>query len=164
MRCELRDCLRRIQFEGDNSQCGRNCLCYCDVRSIAKMQENGKKYCLHNENREKIAVFHVDGGMLDSNEIIKCDYLMIVENKVAVFVELKGTNLAHAFKQILNSVEELEDDLLEYALCARIVTSSRTNVPNYKTDPNYIRIMRKFVKRVKVKENVIEDYVSELSL
>lgn len=41
------------------------------------LSENKKKYLLHNVSEDLMAVFHVDGGMIKSNDILKCDNLIL---------------------------------------------------------------------------------------
>lgn len=145
----------------ENTFC-ENCLSSCDSRSAPTVIQNGKKYKLNNTDKRTIAIFNVDGGMINDESKRKCDNLMLdLDGYNAIFIELKGTDLAHAFIQIISTLDMLKNDINEYAIHARIVSSNRTNVPNMKTHPNYIKLCRmiKSPKNIKVQANCIEDNI-----
>ena len=137
------------------------CLLSYDDRPMAVVEENKKKYALVNRNRDKIARFQIDDGMISSQNIVKCDNLVIdTDSKFAVFVELKGTDLKHAFVQVDETVTRLLSGIPGYRIYARIVTSNRTNVPNIKACPQYVALSKKIMCRkgnVVVHSGVITD-------
>lgn len=164
MECSKKTCFGELkeQMPRLSKQCNNNCLKSFDNRRHISISENRKKYLLHNDVADFIAVFHVDGGMIQSHEIIKCDNLVLDATSMkAIFVELKGTNLAHALEQVNTTIDMLSSDVTEYSLFARIVTSNRTNVPNIRTNSNYIRLYKK--ANVKIMSNILEESVSSLS-
>jgi hypothetical protein len=120
-----------------------NCLQQVDMRKQIVVEENKKKYELKNKDHI-VAVYQVDGKLISSKEISKCDNLIVdLDSKIAIFVELKGSNLRHAFEQIDSTITQLEPYLKPYTMCARIVTSNRTNVPNIKACPQYRALNRR---------------------
>jgi hypothetical protein len=55
-----------------------------------------------NKSRITIAKIHIDGGVIKSQNCLKCDYLLLCEKErlLAVFVELKGNKVMHAIDQL----------------------------------------------------------------
>lgn len=101
--------------------------------------ENGKRYNLQN-NDYIVAKYHVDGGVIRSSRI-KCDYLLLCygesDNK-AVFVELKGKDNRHAFDQLRESINSLNNVLSRFPnirIYARLVNSK--TAPNDLLSKNY---------------------------
>jgi len=142
------------------------CLKSYDKRNKVVVEENRKKYELINHNSDRIANFHVDGGMISSNSTIKCDNLLVdIDAKVAIFIELKGIDLKHALEQVDAMVTRLSPDLQNYRISARIITSNRTNVPNIKTCPQYIALNRKILTNrgsVGIRANIISETVANV--
>lgn len=68
---------------------------------------------------------------------------------------MKGTDLAHALEQVNATIDLLSGDISGYSKCARIVTSNRTNVPNIKANPKYVRLHKK--ADVKIAANILEE-------
>lgn len=156
MECNRYHCFNELRQNESAVKCDRQCLETFDTRKHVSISENKKKYLLHNISEDLMAVFHVDGGMIQSNDILKCDNLILdVTSMKAVFIELKGTDLAHAFKQVNSIIDLLSDDIAGYSKYARIVTSNRTNVPNIKANPNYVRLHKK--ADIKIAANILEE-------
>ncbi|MCM1452574.1 MAG: hypothetical protein NC102_09950 [Clostridium sp.] len=97
------------------------------TRSIVSVSENGKTYILPLVPPKSSAVFQIDGNIIKDGS--KCDKLVIVSEPhigAAVFVELKGKDIAHA-------IDQLEATIINNHFChkaqrgdilrARIVTS-----------------------------------------
>lgn len=163
MECNRKVCFRELINKNPvmSSSCNRDCLISFDDRKNISISENRKKYLLHNDLNNYIAVFHVDGAMVQDNDKIKCDNLLIdATGMKAIFVELKGTDLAHALQQINQTIDMMRDDIPNCTKYARIVTSNRTNVPNIRANPEYIKLYKK--ANVKVSANLIEEKISNL--
>lgn len=163
MECNRKVCFRELINKNPvmSSSCNRDCLISFDNRKNISISENRKKYLLHNDLSNYIAVFHVDGAMVRDNDKIKCDNLLIdATGMKAIFVELKGTDLAHALQQINQTIDMMRDDIPNCTKYARIVTSNRTNVPNIRANPEYIKLYKK--ANVKVSANLIEEKISSL--
>lgn len=82
-------------------------------RKILTTSEQGRKYSLEISGKKETAVFDVDGYIITQG--LKCDKLVLVDengtsNKGEVwneiFVELKGTDVAHAINQIRATLKE----------------------------------------------------------
>lgn len=115
------------------------CLEYKGNQSNITCIENRKRYNLQNNNYI-VAKYHVDGGVIRSNRI-KCDYLLLCygerDNK-AVFIELKGKNNRHAFDQLkesINSLNNVLSKLPNIRIYARLVNSK--TAPNDLLSKNY---------------------------
>ena len=163
MECNRKVCFKELIDKTPimSSSCDRDCLISFDDRKNISISENRKKYLLHNDLSNYIAVFHVDGAMVQDNDKIKCDNLLIdATGMKAIFVELKGTDLAHALQQINQTIDMMRDDISDCTKYARIVTSNRTNVPNIRANPEYIKLYKK--AEVKISANLIEEKISSL--
>ncbi len=163
MECNRKVCFKELIDKNPimSSSCNRDCLISFDDRKNISISENRKKYLLHNDLRNNMAVFHVDGAMVQDKNTIKCDNLVLdTTGMKAIFVELKGTDLAHALQQINQTIDMMRDDISNYTKYARIVTSNRTNVPNIRANPEYIKLYKK--ANVKVSANLIEEKISSL--
>lgn len=91
------------------------CKCTCDSRF--KAEENGRSF--HIERGTPINIIDkikVDGYLLNSNDFKKCDYLFIIKENPKndtddgdpikyIFVELKGTEVTTAVKQIESTID-----------------------------------------------------------
>ena len=163
MECNRKVCFKELIDKNPvmSSSCNRDCLISFDDRKNISISENRKKYLLHNDLRNNMAVFHVDGAMVQDKNTIKCDNLVLdTTGMKAIFVELKGTDLAHALQQINQTIDMMRDDISNCTKYARIVTSNRTNVPNIRANPEYIKLYKK--ANVKVSAKLIEEQISSL--
>ncbi len=164
----LVECIQTIESTQDKyTKCQiPQCLRSCDARNIIVVEEKHKRYTLQN-CRDVVAVYQVDGQMISSIDSVKCDNMIVdVTSLFAVLIELKGTDLRHAFAQIEGTYSRIFPALRRYRLYGRIVTSARPNVPNIKTDPQYIRIQREFMRQggnLRIGTNVISECVSNLN-
>lgn len=126
----------------------------CDCREETReknvtREERKKRYNLLNPERYKVTVFKIDGGIVHNEEdVLACDYLYFVHKTKpkAVFVELKGKDIAHAIKQITNSMDMIAGDFPEAEKMARIICRS---VPRIANDGIVIRAK----KELKLKHN-----------
>ncbi len=163
MECNRKVCFKELVDKNPimSSSCDGDCLISFDDRKNISISENRKKYLLHNDLRNNMAVFHVDGAMVQDKNTIKCDNLVLdTIGMKAIFVELKGTDLAHALQQINQTIDMMKEDIHNCNKYARIVTSNRTNVPNIRANPEYIKLYKK--ANVKVSANLIEEKISSL--
>ncbi|MEO5331877.1 MAG: hypothetical protein H7839_07615 [Magnetococcus sp. YQC-5] len=71
---------------------------------------------------------------------------MACDSKIAFFVELKGTDLLHAVKQIDQTMTTLAQPLKECSIYARIVLA-KNNFPDLKNNPSIIRLRNKLKKQ-----------------
>lgn len=170
MKCnDFKGCVDSLEKNGqkDRKCLLPACLKSYDTRKLAVVEEKKKKYELTNLKADHIAVFQIDSGMISVPNEMKCDNLLLdIDLKLAVFVELKGTDLKHALEQVDVTVDRLLPGLPNYRIFARIVTSNRTNVPNIKSCPQYVRLKRKILANkgdVNIHANMIAENIENLS-
>ena len=83
------------------------------------VSENGRKFTINNPDQKEVAKIKVDGCLIDDDRE-RCDYLFEViipdikdkETKnidTAIYVELKGSDIEKAFKQIMATLGYLID-------------------------------------------------------
>ena len=112
----------------------------CDRRSTVSLKENGKRYTANNILKKTVAQYHIDTS---STPPKKCDYALYIfdnenplndDNRV-IFVELKGSDILQAIKQISQSINDFVvlPNIKCRALDARIVASRSPNPRYYET-------------------------------
>ena len=93
-------------------------------------QEKGKEYRYEYNTGETFLKIHVDGGLVQDNTE-KCDYLLLnttgmetnKTNYHAIFIELKGSDIIKACKQLLETITMFSPMLKPANMHARIVVS-----------------------------------------
>ena len=137
------------------------------------VSEKGKKYILHNDNDSTNAKYHIDGHVIDDNDM-KCDYLVVNyfdNNEKLLFIELKGANLTHAFDQISRTIDVLEpytSKLKNKRYYARIVCSKVAS--RFNTSSNYVNLKTKIAnlnkekndKYIKITGSRLEEHTEDL--
>lgn len=80
-----------------------------DCSKEASLREPGENrtYKLHNKFGKEIVVYKVDGGLINDENVLKCDNGIYTENDWLFLIELKGTDLNHALDQINNTIDIL---------------------------------------------------------
>lgn len=76
--------------------------------SIINCKENKCSISFINRHRKKVKKIVVDDCAIRDG--IRCDYLILSDTRIEHFVELKGTDINHAFKQLKRSIELLSAD------------------------------------------------------
>lgn len=91
------------------------------VRKNLSVKENAVVYNLTDINCNTV-VFQIDGDVITDHKCCRCDKLILVEDTrtwIAIFVELKGSDIKHALEQIegtiQNSVFKNTNDTKKYA-------------------------------------------------
>jgi len=84
-------------------------LHHCFVSSnVAK--ENGKEFRIENLASHQVCRLEVDGCYIDNDNKVKCDYaFLICQSSELILVELKGNDVVHAVKQIVETYKELKN-------------------------------------------------------
>lgn len=97
-------------------------------------KNNNRKHIAHNKNASKIYQYKIDGDIIKTNDICKCDYLLENETSATLyFIELKGSDLGHATEQIESTIKHFKDtkhinDIMKnYKINVRIVCHSKTH-------------------------------------
>ncbi len=117
-------------------------------RKNLSLKEQQTLYRLEFDRRRICSVFHIDGDIIKEGN--KCDFLVLArqnesasnEEWKSVFVELKGTDVVHALKQLDTS---MSDSRLNHNSVterhARIVAKS---FPSSKSNPKFEKAKREF--------------------
>jgi len=93
-----------------------------DSRKIQVFEENGRKLTLNNINGVETVRIKVDGCEINDNGI-RCDHMLMVNPKALdIYIELKGTDLDHAKKQIIATHDRLRvnNEKRAYIICSRV--------------------------------------------
>lgn len=106
-----------------------DCIDILDNRKTIVTEENGRKHILNNPEGRRICRYRVDGCLISEGN--KCDFMVVVhtlkesDGLEAIFlVELKGSDLVHAIRQIDHVVEYLASKhLIVNSVQARIILS-----------------------------------------
>jgi hypothetical protein len=102
------------------SSIGERGLLSDDKRVIALFKEGGRQYRADNPGRKRILRYRVDGEMIERGE--RCDFLLGLPRQSHVYlIELKGTNLKKAARQILATLDALHDRIERYVPHGRVV-------------------------------------------
>lgn len=94
--------------------------------SQIKFEEKKKVIIFHNPQRKSCLKVQVDGCVVKSTQETKCDNLLVEDNGNEHFVELKGTDVAHALKQLDGTILKLTDKanktkkVFAYVVCTNI--------------------------------------------
>lgn len=84
--------------------------------------ENGCRHIGNNTKRQYVRHFKVDGEIFTGTVETRCDYLLLNDDtKTAYYIELKGSDLSKAIRQIENTITLLKPSLPDYAVLRRIV-------------------------------------------
>lgn len=124
-----------------------DCIVYRDFRKQAVCEEKKKRYNLINDKNNKIALYHMDGGIIrDETSVLRCDFLYVIYDSdcpTAIFVELKGNDLYHAVRQLKASID-MYGDMLGRRICARVICKA---VPRLYNDPIFKNLRKDLMKR-----------------
>lgn len=66
-----------------------------------------REYRVKNENKKHLIGYKVDGGIVTSCDIQKCDYALYTEDDKIYLIELKGGNYKKALGQISKTIDNL---------------------------------------------------------
>ncbi len=120
------------------------------------LQENKSKISFLNPNQENILVIKVDGCVVNDNGTLRCDYALIPSDEVEIYVELKGSDISHAVKQIESTIELLSEDSKKIKKLCFVVS---TRVPKQTTSVQQLqtRFRKKFNASFRIK-NIHDEY------
>lgn len=107
--------------------------------SQVKFEENQSKFILENSKRELIDKIIIDDCIyLKTDTRLRCDYAINYKDKT-ILIELKGSDLKHALKQILQTIEDnkFTININRYA----VIVTSRT--------PQFDSTIQKLKKQLK---------------
>ncbi|MCO6492422.1 MAG: hypothetical protein J5I98_28655 [Phaeodactylibacter sp.] len=127
-----------------------SCEKFSDKRKIISLEETkGIKYKGINDNRKKVTCIRVDGCIIVETDK-KCDFLLLeCQTKTAFFIELKGSDLIKAVRQVRHTIEVILPKLQENNFSrvnARIILS-RDPTPKIKS--NEIKYLEQLLKKLR---------------
>ena len=94
-----------------------------------------------NLNHKRVLKIKLDGEYFVQTS--SCDYMIVVcDEDRCWLVELKGSNLNKAYRQILNSLELLLDKILTACELIAVAVVTRVAQPDYRS-PEYLKLKRK---------------------
>lgn len=144
MKCErLQECCNCYLNGSKISGCQRinSCIESSDAQKIVSCTEKNRTYRYDNTLGNVVIHYHVDGGIVDDAQSIKCDRLLVAggETYIGVLVELKGNDVKHGIKQINETLNHYPEF---FSSCrrvhARIVATKA--VPDLQTTSNFVKL------------------------
>lgn len=124
-------------------------IAFKDNRKVVALSDKkGGTVCYRGENTQKneLIAYKIEDGILKNEQGVKCDFgLYTVYSDTIRFIELKGSDLNHAIKQIKNSIRNVLDkhSIKVNKVHARIVLSKvRTPDLNSSYEKDLKRILR----------------------
>lgn len=140
---------------------------YKGRKKIIVSDENNKEHRAINHDKDQVRQYRIDKYVIKSEADKKCDYLLLDDNKQhAYFIELKGNDIAEAYRQINNTISTLRHNIKGYECLYRIVHSRRPAVNNSiereirkKFAGKYVLIGNKQVPMFDSKPDKIEEYI-----
>ncbi len=119
---------------------------------IIPCKENRSEYRYVNSLENRVAKIKFDGCLINDETTIKCDYLLVDwDSHIAVFIELKGSDIYHALNQIGATIDHVWPFPPEFQngyILARIVaTRVRDSAPTIKNSKEHKAITRKIVQK-----------------
>ena len=89
---------------------------------VFSSSENGCRHIGNNVRRQYIRHFKIDGEVFRSSGEERCDYLLVNDDaKTSYYIELKGSDLSKAIRQIENTIKLIAPSLSGYAVFRRII-------------------------------------------
>lgn len=84
---------------------------------VFSSSENGCRHIGNNVSRQYIRHFKIDGEVFRSSGEERCDYLLVNDDaKTSYYIELKGSDLSKAIRQIENTIKLIAPSLSGYAV------------------------------------------------
>ena len=121
-------------------------------------EENGCKHVGINDQSHEIRQFQIDGGAITGTAVLRCDYLVVNDTaRRAYYIELKGSDVKKAMRQIDNTVA-MTKDLDGYTVFPRIIFKGTINVnTSERTKWSAKRGGRVIIKRGQIEESICHD-------
>jgi len=94
-------------------------------------EEKKSKYTYRYQPNETFLKIHIDNGLIQDSSVEKCDYLLLnyaTNENVhhSIFIELKGSDLLKAGRQIMSTIDQIGTELQDSVFHARIVLTNST--------------------------------------
>lgn len=101
-----------------------HCLKKQTRESRLPVEERRSKVTFVNQHRKRLLLYHIDDCIIQSGK--RCDYGLIVEeDKTIYLIELKGSNIEEACRQIEATLERIHNICPQLHIVAVIVATRR---------------------------------------
>lgn len=104
------------------------------------LKEKKSKITFLNPDRDEILVIKVDGCVIKDDGVLKCDYAIVPCDQIEIYVELKGSDISHAVKQLESTIKLLSENPKEIKKYCFIVS---TRYPQQTTKTQILQIQFK---------------------
>lgn len=148
----------------ENYTCNRKDCCVLKqsnkIYSVYGKAKGAKTNYKLTNNGLKVDQFTIDDCVLNHlQKESKCDYLFVVKGDTidGYFVEMKGSDINQACKQLLSSIEKLRVNITGN-IFARIVTT-KISTPNYHQAREYKHLKKELGKNFIHSNMLLEDIV-----
>jgi len=140
-----------------------NYVSHCDIHQRiinCRDKQNKQKYVANNVDSNDVYLYLFDGEVV--KEGMRCDYLLFNDTKRRLyFVELKGSDLSYALKQIDESVRicknRFKNEIKQYQMSFRVVLNKVRSPKLYTNDTK--RFMRNVGSDLKFKSIMLEEEI-----
>ena len=98
--------------------------CCKQKQKIIVSAENGNEHVQHNVSSCDVYQFHIDGGIIQSREGERCDFLVEAQSERvhnAYVIELKGSDLNKAIRQVSQTIRDYGSRLTGCKILPRII-------------------------------------------
>lgn len=136
---------------------GFESTCSRDATQIVSRDKGNPQYHKGlNSGRVYVTHYKIDGVVIKSGD--RCDYLLMNEaTRVAYLIELKGSDLVKAVKQLEATEKKLVQQLCGYSLCYRIVANKCKTQEIHSSE--YRKYQLRWKKRLLLRTGCIEEEV-----
>lgn len=125
------------------------------------VQENQRKFTIVNEQGLEITKIQVDGCL--EIEGVKCDWMFTIENPpIEIYVELKGRNVKHAFKQLENTIKVVSRSNIAKRFCYVVASKCPLSSPDVQNEQKAFK--RNHNATLRVKNNYDSVNIADLIL
>ena len=123
---------------------------------VSRDSGESRRHIAHNDNRHYVSHYRIDGVVITRGE--KCDYLLFDEDgHLAFLIELKGSDLVKAVRQLEATEIAMKRRLDGYQIQYRIVVSkAKTHAIEHTAVQRFKRMHR---KALKYSTELVEDYL-----
>lgn len=142
-------------------------IAFHDCRKNISLKDKGASiYNLVNDQSKEIVCYEIDGKLISSTEVDKCDYGLYTEDDLLILVELKGSDYGHAIDQISSTINILltQPKVKVSRLCGRVVLN-KTRVPDIvETKERQLKhlLKTKYKGTLKKQSRVMSETLSEI--
>jgi hypothetical protein len=132
-----------MKLESHVCKCKEGCVIN-SVHTVFSVFGDKTSYVLENPGKKNISKHIVDDCLLTNlKDEEKCDYLFTATNNGKTdgyFIELKGSDVPKAIKQLINSIGHLKNNI-DGKFLGRIICSKFPKAPDTKSSHPYLRLM-----------------------